>query len=276
MRFTLHLRPSVSPAAFGCLLVLSALGPRLASAEEAEGISAASLAYVHDGVTLEAYIARPAEVDGPTPGVLIAHAWWGQGEYARHRARMLADLGYIAVVLDMYGRDVYTDDPNVASGLAGAFYNDREAFRARAMAGYDMLLQQADVDPDRLAAIGYCFGGTTVLELAYAGADLVGIVPFHGNLLPPASPDDAANVTSRVLIAHGGDDPFYPNHEMLGVYERLQEAGVDVTAVVYSGAQHAFTDPGATGELQGALYDEDADRRSWTHMRLFFDQVFSE
>ncbi|MEO1236340.1 MAG: dienelactone hydrolase family protein [Planctomycetota bacterium] len=243
------------------------------------------LPYEHEGVELEAYLARPApgitpapgRDDEQLPGVLIAHAWWGQGEYARHRARRLAELGYVAVVLDMYGKGVYTDDPNQASQLAGRFYNQRRLFRARAAAGLDVLKRQPGVDPDRCAAIGYCFGGTTVLELAYHGADLAGVVSFHGSLLPPR-PDslDADNVNAKVLIAHGQADPFYANDTLLKVIDDLQAADADVTTVLYSGAVHSFTDPSATGELAGARYDRDADRRSWEHMKVFFNEIFAE
>lgn len=239
-----------------------------------------SLAYDHEGVTLSAYIAQPendAELaDQKIPGVLIAHAWWGQGAYARHRADQLAELGYLAVVLDMYGQGVYTDDPNEAGQLAGAFYQDRDLFRARAAAGLEMLQQQPNVDPDRIAAIGYCFGGTTVLELAYSGADLAGIVSFHGSLLAPREgSDDASNINAKVLIAHGQADPFYSNEDLLGVINALQSAEQDVQTVFYSGAVHAFTDPGATGELPGAKYDRRADQRSWEHMKLFFEEIFA-
>lgn len=239
-----------------------------------------SLAYDHEGVTLSAYIAQPEIATETTvqkiPGVLIAHAWWGQGEYARHRARQLAEMGYLAVVLDMYGQGVYTDDPNEAGQLAGAFYQDRDLFRARAAAGLEMLQQQPNVDPDRIAAIGYCFGGTTVLELAYSGADLAGIVSFHGSLLGPREgSDDAETVNAKILIAHGQADPFYSNEDLLGVIDALQSAEQDVQTVFYSGAVHAFTDPGATGELPGAKYDRRADQRSWEHMKLFFEEIFA-
>lgn len=239
-----------------------------------------SLAYDHEGVTLSAYIAQPENVaelaDQKIPGVLIAHAWWGQGAYARHRADQLAELGYLAVVLDMYGQGVYTDDPNEAGQLAGAFYQDRDLFRARAAAGLEMLQQQPNVDPDRIAAIGYCFGGTTVLELAYSGADLAGIVSFHGSLLAPREgSDDASNINAKVLVAHGQADPFYSNEDLLGVINALQSAEQDVQTLFYSGAVHAFTDPGATGELPGAKYDRRADQRSWEHMKLFFEEIFA-
>lgn len=240
-----------------------------------------SLAYEHEGVTLSAYIARPDGINEPTPGdvpgVLIAHAWWGQGEYARHRARQLAEMGYIAVALDMYGQGVYTDNPEEAGKMAGQFYQDRDLFRARAAAGLAMLKQQPGVDPQRVAAIGYCFGGTTVLELAYSGADLAGVVSFHGSLLPPRpDTDDATNVNAKVLICHGQADPFYENATLLKVIDDLQAAEVDTTTAIYSGAVHAFTDPTATGELSGAKYDRSADQRSWGHMKLFFEELFSE
>lgn len=259
-----------------CWTLAALLSLLVATPSTQAQILTGSLAYDHEGVTLSAYIARPDGIEEDTPGVLIAHAWWGQGEYARHRARQLAELGYIAVVLDMYGQGVYTDNPEEAGGMAGAFYQDRDLFRARAGAGLAMLQQQPNVDPDRIAAIGYCFGGTTVLELAYSGADLAGVVSFHGSLLDPREgSDDAAAVNAKVLIAHGQADPFYSNEKLIGVIDALQAAEQDVQTVFYSGAVHAFTDPGATGELPGAEYDRSADKRSWEHMKVFFDEIFA-
>jgi dienelactone hydrolase len=218
--------------------------------------------------------------------VLICHAWWGQGEYARNRARMLAEMGYTAVVLDMYGKDVYTTDPQQAGEWAGAFYNDRDRFRARAAAGLEVLKAQPDVDAERLAAIGYCFGGTTVLELAFHGSDLAGVVSFHGSLLGPRSSEgkggegepttEAGNFGGKVLICHGQADPFYGNDKLLEVIDALQAAEVPTTTIIYSGAVHSFTDPTADGELEGAEYDRRADRESWEHMQVFFDELFAE
>lgn len=244
-----------------------------------------NIVYGHDGVTLQAYVATNTAVEGPRPGVLVCHAWWGQGEYARNRARMLAELGYTAVVLDMYGQDIYTSDPAEAGKLAGTFYQDRELFRARAAAGLKVLKNQPDVDPEKLAAIGYCFGGTNVLELAYSGAELAGVVSFHGSLLPPqpldaegeeATGTEAQHIKAKVLIAHGQADPFYATDKLLEVINALQDAEVDTTTHIYSGAVHAFTDPTATGDLPGAKYDRAADLRSWEHMKIFFDEIFAD
>ncbi len=229
-----------------------------------------------DGDTqLEAYVATDTGIDGPRPGVLVCHAWWGQGEYAQRRARMLAEMGYTAVVLDMYGQGVFTDDPGQAQKLAGQFYQDRASFRQRAAAGLEVLRQQPDVDPNRLAAIGYCFGGTTALELAYHGEKLAGIVSFHGSLMDPRpESDDADAINGKVLICHGQADPFYSLDKLLGVIGALQSAEVPTTTVIYSGAVHSFTDPGATGEMEGAKYDRRADEQSWAHMQVFFDEIF--
>ena len=231
-----------------------------------------------DGDTvLEAYIATDTATQGPRPGVLVCHAWWGQDDYSRRRARMLAAIGYTAVALDMYGKGVLTDNPEEAKKLAGAFYQDRAMFRQRAAAGLEVLRNQPNVDPDRLAAIGYCFGGTTVLELAYSGADFAGIVSFHGSLMPPRDDtDDAETIAGQVLICHGQADPFFPLDKLNTVIEALQAAEVPTTTVIYSNAVHSFTDPGATGEMEGARYDKRADEQSWEHMRVFFDSLFDQ
>lgn len=236
-----------------------------------------TIEYQEDGQTLEAYYVYDDAVQGKRPGVLVCHAWWGQSPYTRKRADMLAELGYAALALDMYGKGKLTDDPKQASEWATPFYKDRQRFRSRATSGLDVLKAQGQVDTDRLAVMGYCFGGTNALELAYSGADLVGVVTFHGSLMPP-QPDahDAQNIAGKVLICHGQADPLFSTETLVKVIDDLQDAEVDVTTTIYSGAVHAFTDPGATGQMAGVLYDKEADARSWSQMRSFLTEVFGE
>ncbi len=243
-----------------------------------------TVAYTHEGAALTAYLASDNDADaGDRPAVLVCHAWWGAGDYARRRARELAELGYVAMVLDMYEDFDRTDDPAVAQGKAGPFYQDRNLFRTRARAGLDLLLDQPGVDAERVAAIGYCFGGTTALELAYSGAPLAGVVSFHGSLLDPrpaAAAEGVADLdrlTAKLLICHGQADPLYPTAKLVGLLDTFQTAGVDVTTTMYAGAVHAFTDPGADDVgIDGVGYDSTADRRSWVQMVDFLGEVLSK
>ncbi len=251
-----------------------------------------TLPYTHGDAALTAFLASDNAADaGDRPAVLVCHAWWGAGEYAQRRARALAEMGYIALVLDMYGDFDRTDDPSVAQSKAGPFYQDRNLFRARASAGLDLLLKQPGVDADRVVAIGYCFGGTTALELAYSGAPLAGVVSFHGSLLDPrpaaqqgagvadasAAVADLDRLTAKLLICHGQADPLYTTDKLIALVDSLQEAGVDTTTTIYAGALHAFTDPSADGVgIDGVGYNAAADQRSWAQMSAFLEELFAQ
>lgn len=255
------------------LLALPILFTQPADAE----LVSQTIEYEQDGQTLQAYYVYDDAIEGERPAVLVCHAWWGQSPYTRKRADMLAELGYAALALDMYGKDKLTDDPKQASAWATPFYQDRQRFRDRATAGLDVLKDQDQVDTDRLAVMGYCFGGTNALELAYSGADLVGVVSFHGSLMPPRpDTDDASDIAGKVLICHGQADPLFTTETLVKVIGDLQDAEVDVTTTIYSGAVHAFTDPGAQGQIAGVQYDQEADARSWSQMQSFFAEVFGE
>jgi dienelactone hydrolase len=230
--------------------------------------------YKHGDVTLEGYLAYDDAKTGKRPGVLIIHEWWGLNDYARKRAEQLAGLGYVAFAADMYGKGVVTTDREKARELSGQFYG-KPLMRERAAAGLDVLARDPRVDPKRIAAIGYCFGGTTVLQLALGGADLAGVVSFHGGLAPPLG--EASGVKARVLICHGADDPFVPADQIAQFQETLRKAGADWQMIYYARAVHSFTNPRADdAKIDGSKYNADADRRSWQHMRDFFAEIFSE
>lgn len=227
----------------------------------------------HDTV-LEGVLVYDTAATGKRPGVLVVHQWKGLGDYELKRAEMLAQLGYVAFCADIYGKGVRATNPQDAGQLAGKYKNDRALLRARVNAALATLRQQSAVDTARVAAIGYCFGGTTVLELARSGAKISGIVSFHGGL-GTSTPEDAKNIHTKVLALHGADDPFVPPAEVEGFAKEMRDAKVDWQLVSYGGAVHSFTDFGAgTDNSKGAAYNERADRRSWQAMKDFFAELF--
>lgn len=225
------------------------------------------------GVTCEGFLAWDDAQAGPRPGVLVVHQWMGLTENERMRARMLAELGYVALAADVYGQGVRPADQAAAAKEAGKYYGDRPLLRARVAAGLDALKRQPGVDPARCAAIGYCFGGGAVLELARSGADLRGVVSFHGSLDTPL-PAQKGQVKARLLVCHGAADPFVKPEAVRGFVDEMEAAGVDYQLVMYAGAVHAFTQKGAGDDpSRGAAYQEAADRRSWAAMKEFLAEA---
>jgi dienelactone hydrolase len=229
-----------------------------------------------DGDTvLEGLVTRDTAAAGQRPGILIVHQWKGIGNGERRRAEMLAKLGYVAFCADIYGKGVRPSSIEDAGAQAGKYKKDRALLRSRVQAGLATLRKQAGVNPSQIAAIGYCFGGTTVLELARSGADVAGVVTFHGGLDSP-NPADGKKIKCKVLVLHGAEDPFVPAKDIEAFQSELRDAKVDWQMVYYSGAVHSFTDldAGSLG-LRGAAYDEKADHRSWEAMKTFFNEIFS-
>ncbi len=213
----------------------------------------------------------------PAPGILIVHQWMGLTDYEMGRAKQLAAAGYVVFALDIYGIDNRPKDRGEAGAMAGKFKTDRALFRKRLNLGLEQLLishtPEYKVDPKRIVAIGYCFGGTGVLELARSGADIAGVVSFHGGLDAP-TPEDAKNIKCKVLICHGADDPFVAREDIDAMKKSFNDAKVDWQMIEYSGAVHSFTQPMAGDDnSKGAAYNKDADKRSWRHMRTFFNEV---
>jgi dienelactone hydrolase len=230
--------------------------------------------YRHDDTVLEGYLAWDDAIEGPRPGVLVVHEWWGLDDYTRGRAEQLAELGYVAFALDMYGKGVHTQDPQEAARLSGVLAEDRQRGRDRAMAGLNVLAAHPLVDPQQMAAMGYCFGGTVSLELAREGAELAGVVSFHGSLGTPM-PAQADTLRARILVLHGADDPLVPIEDINRFRREMTEARADWQFISYGGAVHSFTNPQADRHgIPGVAYDERADRRSWEHMKVFFAEIF--
>ena len=230
------------------------------------------VAYEHAGVKLEGWLAYDDSVPGKRPGVLVVHEWWGLNDYARGRAEQLAALGYVAFALDMYGAGVVTSDPKKAGELAGQFYG-KPLMAQRARAGLDQLLATGLVDEGRVAAIGFCFGGSTCQTLAYSGAPLAGIVSFHGGLV--TAPAGASN-TAKILMLNGAADAWVTRDQVAAFEQALNAGGFDWQWVDYAGAVHAFSNPDA-GKfgIPNIAYNEPAARRSWQHMLQFFHELFA-
>lgn len=237
-----------------------------------------TIEYKDGDVTCRGYLAyqviQPNERRMVRSGVLVIPEWWGLTEYPKARARQLAELGYVAFVADMYGDGKTTADPKQAAEWA-AIRGDRPKLRTRALAALTALKGQADdafMNPNKIAAIGYCFGGTTVLELARAGAPVLGVVSFHGGLEMPGQ--NPAPVTAKILVCHGADDPMVPVEQVNAFQKQMQDAKADFQIITYSGAVHAFTNPEATSfNIPGIAYNEAADKRSWEAMRVFLEEV---
>jgi dienelactone hydrolase len=233
-----------------------------------------AIEYSHGKTKLEGYLAYDDAQKGKRPGVIVVHEWKGLGPYAKKRAEQLAELGYIAFAIDMYGKGVRVETHEEASKLAGIYRKDRELMRSRAQAGLEVLKAYKMTDSQNIAAIGYCFGGGTVLELARSGADLRGVVSFHGTLDTP-NPEDAKNIMGKVLVCHGGDDRFIPSEQITAFQDEMRSAGVDWQIIIYGGAVHSFTVKEAGNDPKvGTAYNENADMRSWKAMKEFFDEIF--
>jgi dienelactone hydrolase len=209
------------------------------------------------------------------PGVLVVHEWWGLNAYSKLRARMLAETGYVAFALDMYGDHRVTEHANEAKGWMEQVTANLPAWQQRARQGLEQLKAQPQVDPERIAAIGYCFGGATVMQMAYAGIDLKGVVSFHGPL-PPATPEQQQHIKARILVEHGDADSFVPPERLVAFKEALNAAGADWEMDIYGGARHSFTVPEAERKgIDNLKYDAEADHRSWQRLLGFLDELFT-
>lgn len=230
--------------------------------------------YRQGDTILEGYLAWEDSTPAKRPGILIVHEWTGLGPYVKKRAEMLARQGYIAFAADIYGKGIRPVQQADAAKTSAIYKNDRQLMRARAAAGLETLKAQKHVAQNRIAAIGYCFGGTTVLELARSGADIKGVVSFHGGLATP-TPQDARNIKGKVLALHGADDPYVKPEEVAAFQDEMRNAGLDWQFVSYGGAVHSFTNPDAgTDNSKGAAYNQKADRRSWEAMKIFLAEIF--
>lgn len=229
-----------------------------------------------DGKTaLQGYLAYDDSIPGPRPAVLVVHEWWGFGPYVKRRAEQLAQMGYAAFALDMYGKGVLAKNHEEAGKLSGVYRGDRGLMRARAMAGLNVLMKRPETDPARVAAIGYCFGGTTVLELARSGADLAGVASFHGSLDTPR-PEQSTQIKSKILVLQGGEDKWTMGG-LPAFEDEMRLAKADWQVNIYGGATHGFTVKEAGDDAStGMAYHEAADKRSWEALQNFLNEVFNK
>ncbi len=251
------------------LLLLAVAAPLRAEIKETP------VEYQSGGVTCEGLHVVDTAKSGKLPSVLIIHQWTGLSDNEKMRARMLAELGYNVFAADIYGKGVRPLPPESAKE-AGKYKSDRKLYRERLLSALEVLSKNAHTDPTKVAAIGYCFGGTGVLELARSGAMVKGVVSFHGGLDSP-TPADAHNIKGKVLALHGADDPFVPAKDVAAFEKEMQDAKVDYKLVSYPGAVHSFTQKAAGDDnSKGAAYNEAADKASWAEMRAFFERLFKD
>jgi dienelactone hydrolase len=254
------------------LFLLAAVVVCSASAE----VKMEKVTYKQGDTVLEGFLVYDSAVKGTRPGVVLVHDWMGVGEYVQMRARQVAEMGYVAFVADIYGKGVRPANTQEASTQAGIYRGDRPLLRARARAAFDQLAANPLVDAKHIAAIGYCFGGGTVLELARSGAPLAGVISFHGNLDTP-HPEDAKQIKGKVLVLHGADDPYVPAAAVEAFQKEMKDAHVDYEFTAYGGAVHAFTQKAAGDDpSKGAAYNASADARSFARMKSFFKELFGK
>ena len=229
--------------------------------------------YKDGDTTLKGFLAYDDSIQGKRPGVLVVPEWWGLTDYPKSRAEQLAKLGYVAFVADIYGEGFTTDDPKVA-GEKAAEAHKNGWLRSRGKLALDQLRQSEHVDPQNLAAIGYCFGGAVALELARAGEDLKGVVSFHGDL-STTQPAQRGDIKAKILVCHGDADPLVTKEAVDKFEQEMKAAGADVKIIRYPNAKHAFTNPEADKHgIPAISYNAPADKKSWQDMKQFFAEIF--
>jgi len=263
-------------AGLAVIVLVLAVAGLAAAAPKIEG---KSVEYTAGGVTLKGYIAYDKNVKGKRPGVLVVHEWWGQNEYVRKRARMLAGLGYTALALDMYGEGKLASHPDDAGKFSAEVMKNFPVAKERFLAALDFLKKQPTVDPANIAAIGYCFGGGVVLNMARQGVDLKGVASFHGSLAV-VKPDQPTKIKAAVRVYNGADDKFAPAEAIEALKKEMADEKVNFKFTNYPGAVHSFTNPDAT-ELgkkfnMPIAYNAAADKASWADLQQFLKEIFKK
>jgi dienelactone hydrolase len=242
--------------------------------KRSETVKSKTITYQVGDQTYKGYLAWDEASQGKRPGILVVHEWWGLNDYARSRADQLAELGYVAFACDMYGDGKTTTHPQEAGAMATRVRENLDAWRERAVKGLEVLTSQEQCDSEKLAVIGYCFGGSTALQLAYTGADVDAVVTFHA-ALPIPTPQEAGQIKGRIQIHNGADDALIKQETIDQLSEVLDEAGAKWKLISHPGAKHSFTNKDAAKAGVPALeYNAEADRKSWDAMQEVFQQEF--
>ena len=237
------------------------------------GIETRTVEYRDGDTVLEGYMAWDDTAHDPRPGVLVSHAWAGRSEFEENRAERLAELGYVGFALDVYGKGVLGASKEENAALMQPLLDDRAMLQRRLQAALEQMRKQKEVDPVRVAAMGYCFGGLCVLDLARIGADVAGVASFHGLFGKPGN-TDGNRVAAKVLVMHGWDDPMATPEQVLALTEELNEMGADWQIHAYGNTLHAFTKPSANDPEFGMVYSPAAEARSWQNLQLFLAELF--
>ena len=245
---------------------------------EEVGLVEKEIVYSADGTSMKGFLVYDGDIKGKRPGVLVVHEWWGHNDYARERARMLAELGYTALAIDMYGDGKQANHPDDAGKFAMEIFNNIETAQARFMAAYNLLKSQETTDENKIAAIGYCFGGGVVLHMARIGTDLKAVASFHGGI-QAITPAEKNKVKAFLLVCNGADDSFVTQEQINAFKQEMDSAGVQYEFINYEGAKHSFTNPIADSVGQKfnmpLEYNEKADKESWEKMKSVFQKVFA-
>ncbi len=264
----------------GSFLILLALGP-FSSYTSAKGSSDLKEELVHykaDGITMNGYVVYDNSVKGARPAILVVHEWWGLNDYTKMRARELAELGYIAMAVDVFGDGRIAADPKEAQDLTMPFYKDPMMAKTRLDAAIKEIKEFKQTDPENIAAIGYCFGGYVVLNAAKLGSDLKGVVSFHGGM--GGAPVVKGLLKAKILICHGAIDKFVPISEVNIFKKQLDSIGVENTLKIYPNATHAFTNPSSTATGKKfhlpIEYNPEAEKESWNEMKVFLSRLFKK
>ena len=259
--------------ALSCFLLLISCGQKQGKI----GIVEKEIGYSSNGTPLKGFLAYDGDLKEPRPGIIVVHEWWGLNSYARKRARMLAELGYTALAIDMYGNGKQASHPEDAQKFAMEVFSNLDVAKARFEAGLKLLKEQPQTDSEKIAAIGYCFGGGVVLHMARFGEDIKGVVSFHGSL-PTQFPAKPNTVKAQLLVCNGMDDPFTTEEQIKSFKKEMDDVGVKYTFINYPGAVHSFTNPGADSLGKKfnlpLAYNKKADEESWNEMQKFFHSIF--
>ncbi len=234
-----------------------------------------TIPYQAKGVQSEGFLVYNDQVRTPCPGVIVAHAWRGQDDFARNKARELAKLGYIGFAADIFGNRKTASNDEEADALIKPFVVDRKLLQSRMIAAYETLINQAGVDQSRIGAIGFCFGGLSVIELLRSGTPVKSVVSFHGVLgnTGAKTVPIAKNIKGSILMLHGYEDPLVPINDVLNIQKEFNDAGIDWQMDIYGHTSHAFTNPQAHDTKKGLIYNEKINKRAWLAMKNFFEET---